>query len=64
MLQHEHFSHGLLYSLSPEHFAQMHLGDNTNKNMNNQSELQATDVRKSFKKHMVAFLKKMLKKPA
>jgi hypothetical protein len=64
MLQHEHFSHGLLYSLSPEHIAQMHLGDVTNKNMNNPSELQAAGVRKSFTEHLVAFLKKTLKKPA
>jgi tRNA A37 threonylcarbamoyladenosine dehydratase len=42
----------------------MHLGDVANKNMNNPSELQATDVRKSFMEHLVAFLKKTLKKPA
>lgn len=57
MLRHHHFSHTLLYSMSPEHLAQMHVGEI----MNNPSEFRESDVRKSFTDYLVAFFKKPFK---
>ena len=59
MLQHEHFSHGLLYSLSPEHLVKMHIGDNAD--ANNPSGPPSTDVHSSVAEHLLGFLRKILK---
>ena len=54
MLQQNHFSHRLLSSLSPEHLAQMHVGEI----INNPPELRESGVRKSFTDYLLAFFKK------
>ena len=57
MQQHEHFSHGLLYSLSPKQIAQLHIG----KIVNSPSEVGELHVRKSFIDYLVILFKKPFK---
>jgi hypothetical protein len=59
MPQKNHFSHGLLYSVSPQYLARLHIGEGTN----NPSELRASGVHMSFKEYWAAFVKKTLRKP-
>ena len=56
---HQHISHGLLYSIEPKDFAQMHLSDSSIHDEFDWEEYESENAEESLASNVISFLKEV-----